>query len=65
MESSGVLPQAEEAFVVVGATATPMRREHPKGFFVARLADQTYRIRVKLYTGDVQEFEDPYRFHPY
>src|SRR5258708_40142679 len=26
------LPQAEEAFVLVGATAPPMQREHPKGF---------------------------------
>ena len=61
------LPQAREAFVVAGDQVTRMEPiTGAAGLFVAELtaAPGDYRIRIRLYSGESQEFEDPYRFPP-
>src|SRR6185503_16920055 len=39
-----------------------MRRVQAGGFFNALLSEVDYRLRIELYTGELQDFEDPYRF---
>jgi len=65
-EVRAFLPQAESAEILIGPSAFPMTRRHKEGFYVARMdgAQQPYRIRVQLYGGGSQEFDDPYRFPP-
>src|SRR5580658_6255896 len=60
------LPQAAEASVVIGDETVKMECIHPSGFYLAILDEQPehYRIRIKLYSGESLEFEDPYRFPP-
>ncbi|HML16776.1 MAG TPA: 1,4-alpha-glucan branching protein GlgB [Bryobacteraceae bacterium] len=60
------LPHAVEASVLLGGAAIPMSFAHPKGFFIATLAEpaRNYRLRLTLYSGQVQEIDDPYRFPP-
>jgi 1,4-alpha-glucan branching enzyme len=61
------LPQAQSAQLTVGGMAHSMASEEGRpGFFTARQATrpETYRIRITLYSGDVLEVEDPYRFPP-
>ncbi len=55
------LPQAQEASVILGDPAIPMKLVHPSGFFAATLPEITgeYRLRCGAY-----EFDDPYRFPP-
>jgi 1,4-alpha-glucan branching enzyme len=59
------LPQAREAFVVAGDQVKRMEST-TAGLFVAQLTTPPgdYRIRITLYSGESQEFEDPYRFPP-
>jgi 1,4-alpha-glucan branching enzyme len=63
-EVRAFLPQAEEAGVLIGTEAVPMKKEHAGGFYVASLEGEPgpYRLRVKTYHGETAEFEDPYRF---
>ena len=58
------LPQAREAFYVESGYATPMVQSETLGFFSVSLlaAPGAYRLRVKLYSGEIKEFDDPYRF---
>jgi 1,4-alpha-glucan branching enzyme len=65
-EVRAFLPQACEAEVVIDGSAAPMQRKHLNGFYVARLEGELrpYRLRAKLWSGEVVEFEDPYRFPP-
>jgi 1,4-alpha-glucan branching enzyme len=58
------LPQAREAFLVAGGQTIPMQRCGGQGFFFARSDARGYRLRVRLYNGEEQEFDDPYRFPP-
>jgi 1,4-alpha-glucan branching enzyme len=58
------LPQAQEASLVRGAQVAPMRRVHPRGFFVAPAQSRDYRFRIRLYSGETLDLEDPYRFPP-
>jgi 1,4-alpha-glucan branching enzyme len=64
-EVRAFLPQAVEADVADAAGATwPMEKKHPTGFWVASPGGEprAYRIRAKLFGGDIVEIEDPYRF---
>ena len=60
------LPQAQEAFVIAGDKSEPMERIHPSGFFAAARPQPPgpYRLRIQRFSGEIQEFEDPYRFPP-
>src|SRR5689334_16975843 len=62
------LPQAQEAAVVAGCEIIPMKRTHPAGLFTAKIDDAAepipYRLRVTLYSGEIEEIDDPYRFPP-
>ena len=57
------LPQARDASVVAGNSATPMQQS-PTGFFTAELPEPTrdYRLRITLYSGESRDLDDPYRF---
>jgi 1,4-alpha-glucan branching enzyme len=67
-EIRAFLPQASSAEVVLGgkATALPMAKKHPRGFYVAALpaAPESYALRLTLWNGEIVELEDPYRFPP-
>src|SRR5215469_12131585 len=60
------LPQAESAEVICGDRRCPMAKRHDDGFFAAALNGDPghYRIRIRLWDGRENEFEDPYRFGP-
>jgi 1,4-alpha-glucan branching enzyme len=62
------LPQARQAYIVMGEQTVRMEPsgEDERGFFRARVGQPpgSYRIRIELYSGETQEFEDPYRFQP-
>src|SRR5258708_5557972 len=58
------LPQAINAVVLAGGQTIPMRRSHPKGFFIAKSEVTEYRFRITLPSGLWQELDDPYRFPP-
>ena len=65
LEVRAWLPQAAEASLVVGEEIVPMERADDKGFFIATLkAAASYRIRIKLYSGESLEFEDPIPLPP-
>jgi 1,4-alpha-glucan branching enzyme len=63
-EVRAFLPQATDADVAIDGRATPMKKAHPAGFFVASLDGEPrrYCLRAKLWNGKSAEFEDPYRF---
>jgi 1,4-alpha-glucan branching enzyme len=64
-EVRAFLPQATEAEVVSAAGgAWPMKKRDANGFWVASIEGEprAYQIRAKLWSGDVVQFEDPYRF---
>lgn len=65
-EVRAFLPQAQSAEVLVNGEAIPMAQKHPRGVFAAPIANdpQHYRLRLKLWTGEIIEQEDPYRFAP-
>ena len=66
LEVRAWLPQAAEASLVIGNKAIKMECIHPSGFYLVILdaPPKNYRIRIKLYSGEFFEFEDPYRFPP-
>src|SRR5579863_7706470 len=59
------LPQAREAFVVLGEKLLRMEPD-ATGFFIAELNEpvRDYRLRITLYSGESQDLDDPYRFPP-
>ncbi len=63
-EVRAFLPQAAEASVAVNGGEWPMKKTHPNGLYIATLDGEPkpYRLRVKSWSGDVSEFDDPYRF---
>ena len=65
---SAWLPQAEAAWLIVpssnGSAVIEMTRAHESGLYTATTARLDYRIRVRLYSGELLEIEDPYRFPP-
>ncbi|MBX5495694.1 MAG: 1,4-alpha-glucan branching protein GlgB [Bryobacteraceae bacterium] len=67
-EVRAFLPQAAEVCVVSadGRACVPMKKEHPRGFFVGRLRQEpgAYKLRLKLWNGETADIEDPYRFPP-
>jgi len=65
-EVRAFLPQASDAFLVMGGNVLPMPKTHSQGLFTV-CVDQdpgAYRFRIKLWNGSEQEFDDPYRFPP-
>ncbi|MGH9594686.1 MAG: GlgB N-terminal domain-containing protein, partial [Bryobacteraceae bacterium] len=60
------LPQARAAWVVSAWGSTPMESTGVTGFYIATFGTRPdgYSIRVELYSGEVRQFEDPYRFPP-
>ena len=61
------LPQAKQVELVAQEGSQPMAQaEGASGFFTAdrNAAPGAYRLRITLYSGEVQEIEDPYRFPP-
>ncbi|MBI4874559.1 MAG: 1,4-alpha-glucan branching protein GlgB [Acidobacteria bacterium] len=65
-EVRAFLPQAESAEVLTGGAAVPMEKRHWQGFFAASLKGtaRPYRLRLKLWSGEAAEIDDPYRFPP-
>ncbi len=65
-EVRAFLPQAESAEVALGDERVAMERNHPQGFFVARMDGdpRLYKLRARLPGGETVELEDPYRFPP-
>ncbi len=59
-------PRAAEAYVLLDGRAVAMKKTHPHGFFVASVDGELrpYRLRLKLFSGETLECEDPYRFPP-
>jgi len=60
------LPQATYVSVVQGADRKPMHRVDPAGFFEVTVSGnpRDYHLAMTLYSGEIQEIEDPYRFPP-
>ena len=58
------LPQAEAAWLITQGVESTMARIHAGGMFQAASARLDYRIRVRLYSGELLTIEDPYRFPP-
>ncbi len=65
-EVRAFLPHASEAWLVKGDVATAMQKVDPQGFFtIASDYDpESYKIRIRTWSGAEREFEDPYRFAP-
>ena len=65
---SAWLPQAEAAWLIVpssnGSLVIEMTRAHESGLYTGTTARLDYRIRVRLYSGEILELDDPYRFPP-
>src|SRR5262245_2056365 len=60
------LPHATAAEVLLSGVALPMERRHAHGFFVAHseVEPRDYRLRLRLWNGETQIIDDPYRFPP-
>jgi 1,4-alpha-glucan branching enzyme len=65
-EVRAFLPQAMDASVLVDGTEHPMRKVRSEGLFIATLATDPgrYKLRLTLWNGSQTEVEDPYRFAP-
>ena len=65
-EVRAFLPHAETAEVLVNGNVVKMEQKHPQGVFAALIQTDPcpYRLRLKLFGGEVIEQEDPYRFPP-
>jgi 1,4-alpha-glucan branching enzyme len=65
-EVRAFLPQAMDAAVLVDGAEHPMRKVRTEGFFVATLANDPgrYKLRLTLWNGNQAEVGDPYRFAP-
>jgi 1,4-alpha-glucan branching enzyme len=58
------LPQAEAAWLITHGVETAMERVHGAGMYRGLSPARDYQIRWRLYTGETQLVEDPYRFLP-
>jgi 1,4-alpha-glucan branching enzyme len=60
------LPQAFEAQLIADGAAQPMTQQSVAGFFTVQrsAAPSRYHFHITLYSGEVQELEDAYRFPP-
>ena len=62
------LPQARTVELLAGGGSVPMKAHSPAGCFQAILpaeaAPPDYRFEITLYSGDMVEVDDPYRFSP-
>ena len=63
------LPQAKSAALLIGgasidARRVEMARVHDSGMFRAISPTREYQLEIRLYTGDTQVIDDPYRFPP-
>ncbi|HYO83656.1 MAG TPA: 1,4-alpha-glucan branching protein GlgB [Bryobacteraceae bacterium] len=60
------LPHASSAEVLFAGRTIPMEKRHAHGFFTAKLPAEPadYRLRLHLWSGAVEEIDDPYRFPP-
>ncbi len=56
------LPQASSVELVSKGLVTPMKMVHTEGIFEAPSPSRDYRLRLTLYSGKVEEIDDPYRF---
>jgi 1,4-alpha-glucan branching enzyme len=65
-EVRAFLPTAMDAAVLLDEVEYPMRKVRTEGFFVATLANDPgrYKLRLTLWNGSQAEMEDPYRFPP-
>ena len=65
-EVRAFLPQARDASVLVDGAEHSMRKVRTEGFFIATLATDPgrYKLRLTLWNGSQTEVEDPYRFAP-
>jgi 1,4-alpha-glucan branching enzyme len=65
-EVRAFLPQAMDASVLVDGTEHPMRKVRSEGLFIATLATDPgrYKLRLTLWNGSQTEVDDPYRFAP-
>jgi 1,4-alpha-glucan branching enzyme len=65
-EVRAFLPQAMDAAVLVDGAEHPMRKVRAEGFFIATLAANPgrYKLRLTLWNGSQTEADDPYRFAP-
>jgi 1,4-alpha-glucan branching enzyme len=60
------LPQAREAHLITDEAPQAMTQGTVAGFFTVQrsVAPSRYHFRITLYSGEVHELEDPYRFPP-
>jgi 1,4-alpha-glucan branching enzyme len=61
------LPQARQAELAAESKTYPMASgDEVPGLFTVTLMERpsAYRFRITLYSGEIQELEDPYRFPP-
>ncbi len=65
-EVRAFLPQAVSVEVTGAGARTPMKKNHPEGFFTGEMAGEIrpYRLELTRHDGTVQVIEDPYRFPP-
>ena len=65
-EVRAFLPQASDAWVEHQGEILAMDKVHAEGLFVRRFAGNPgpYRLRMKLWSGEEIEADDPYRFPP-
>jgi len=65
-EVRAFLPHAESAEIILGDQRAPMTKVDAAGLFVGKVDGEPrlYRLVTTLTTGEVVEFEDPYRFPP-
>lgn len=60
------LPHAATAAVVIGDAIVEMQKTHAQGFYSAAFDTEPlgYRLCARLWNGQTETFEDPYRFPP-
>ncbi|MFM2124503.1 MAG: 1,4-alpha-glucan branching protein GlgB, partial [Acidobacteriota bacterium] len=58
------LPQAESVSLVILGVDTPMERVWGTGMYRGETPRLDYQLRLRLYSGETQLLEDPYRFPP-
>ena len=63
-EVTAWLPQAESASLVILGVDTPMEKVDSAGLYRGISSRRDYQLRVRLYSGETQLVEDPYRFPP-
>src|SRR5688572_6982775 len=60
------LPHASDAEILLDGVALPMEKRHAHGLFVAYtdFEPRDYRLKLRLWNGDVEVQDDPYRYPP-